>query len=206
MTKSANYNVQEHRKETIVGIAEEVFAQYSFEGASIRLITEKLGVNSAMIGYYFGSKEALYLDIFKQRLKGILEEVDQFELLDLDPAEKLKAYLTTYINRIIANRNFHRLLCNELISVQHPLVVARISEARKRIHDFLLEIIENGIAEGYFKKTDKEIFVLNTLALIPSVFANHISPCAHPAKGSHENFTTRIVAYIMGILTPESIN
>jgi AcrR family transcriptional regulator len=56
MTKPINHSLQ-HRKETILMIAEEVFAQYSFAGATIRLITERSGVNSAMISYYFGSKK-----------------------------------------------------------------------------------------------------------------------------------------------------
>jgi AcrR family transcriptional regulator len=58
MTKPINYSLQD-RKETILMIAEEVFAEYSFARASIRLITKRSGVSLAMISYYFGSKDAL---------------------------------------------------------------------------------------------------------------------------------------------------
>jgi AcrR family transcriptional regulator len=72
-----------HRKETIMMIAEEVFAQYSFSGATIRLITKRLGVNSAMISYYLGSKEALCFDIFKLRLDEITEEISRYYLMSM---------------------------------------------------------------------------------------------------------------------------
>jgi TetR/AcrR family transcriptional regulator len=200
MTKSISYSIQ-NRKETILAIAEEVFAQYSFAGATIRLITKRSGVNSAMISYYFGSKEALYLDIFKLRLEEAAEEISRFEEVDLNPAEKLKAYLAAYIKRVAVNQNFHRLLCNELVSMQHPPIIAQISAARKLIYNFLLKTIGSGIIKGYFKKIDEEIFVLNILALVRSVFTDHLNTRIHLNESTQEDLTRRIVDYLMSMLT-----
>jgi AcrR family transcriptional regulator len=205
MTTPIHYSLK-HRKETILVTAEEVFAQYSFAGATIRLITKKSGINSSMIGYYFGSKEALYLSIFELRLEKVVEEIDQFETLDLNPAEKLKAYITAYTDRVAANPHFYRLLCNELIIVQHPSVIAQVTATRKRIHDFLLNIIARGIAQGYFKKIDEELVVLNILALVRSVFTDYLITCCHLNKPPQEDFTRRIVDYIMTILTPHNLH
>lgn len=203
MTKPANCNLHE-RKETILRIAEEVFAQYSFAGAGIRLISKRSGVNSAMISYYFGSKEALYLDIFKLRLNEMSEEIGRFEMLDLDPPGKLKAYLAAHIKRVAANQNFHRLLCNELVAVQHPSIIAQVATARQRIYNFLLKLIGSGTAKGCFKKIDGEIFVLSILALIRSVFTDHLNAGIQLSKSSQENLIRRIVDYLMSMLIPEN--
>lgn len=200
-----NYSLQS-RKETILMIAEEVFAQYSFAGATIRLITKRLGVNSAMISYYFGSKEALYLDIFKLRLKEFTEEISRFEELDLNPAEKLSAYLAAYIKRVSSNHNFHRLLSNELVAVQHPSIIVQVSEARKRIYNFLLKTIVSGINKGCFKKIDEEVFVLNILALVRSAFTDDLTTQIHLNKPPQEDFSRRIVDYIMAMLTLQDHN
>jgi AcrR family transcriptional regulator len=205
MTNATNYGLHD-RKETILMIAEEVFAQYSFAGASIRLIGERSGVNSAMISYYFGSKEALYLDIFKLRLEEIAEEINHFEQLDLDPAEKLKAYIAAYIKRVACDQSFHRLLCNELIAEQHPLIIAQLSDVRNRVFNFLLKIIGSGISKGYFKKIDQEVFVLNILALVRSVFTDYLTLRVHLNEAPHEDFARRIVDYVMSMLTPEEHN
>jgi TetR/AcrR family transcriptional regulator len=188
-------------EETILMIAEEVFAQYSFAGATVRMIANKSRVNSSMISYYFGSKEALYINIFDLRLGEITEEISWFEKLDLDPAQKLVAYLTAYIDRVISNRNFHRLLGNELVCEQHSSVTLIIFETRKRIHDFLLEIIGSGIAKGYFKKIDEEVLVLNILALVWSVFIDHVTTRIHLQRSPDENLTRRITDYIMTMVT-----
>lgn len=45
----------------ILNAAVQVFAERGFDGASVRDLTERAGVNIAAINYYFGGKEALYL-------------------------------------------------------------------------------------------------------------------------------------------------
>jgi AcrR family transcriptional regulator len=203
MTKPAYYNLQE-RKQTILLTAEEVFAQNSFAGASIRLITQRSGVNMAMISYYFGSKEALYDSIFKLRLEEIVKEIDLFEGFDICPAKKLGMYLTAYIKRVVTNQNFHRLLCNELVTIQHPSIITLVAATRERIYQFLLKIIASGIGQGLFKKVDCEIFALNILALVRSVVTDHLISDSTFDKPSGAGFATRIVDYIISIINIET--
>ncbi|RYD90762.1 MAG: TetR/AcrR family transcriptional regulator, partial [Sphingobacteriales bacterium] len=49
----------------IMRTAESLFAQKGYDGASVRDIAEAAGVNSAMISYYFGSKEGLIKALFE---------------------------------------------------------------------------------------------------------------------------------------------
>jgi AcrR family transcriptional regulator len=202
MTKQINYSSHD-RKEAILLNAEEVFGQYSYAGATIRLITKRSGVNSSLISYYFGSKEALYLNIFKLRLEEITEEIRQFERLNMEPAEKLKAYLAAYIKRVASNQSFHRLLRDELVTMQHPPIIALVSKARNLIYNFLLETIREGIAKGYFKKIDEEVFVLSILALVPSVFTDQLATPTDLNKPRQRDFTGRIVDYIISTLAAE---
>jgi AcrR family transcriptional regulator len=202
MTKPT-YHTPQERKQAILLTAEEVFAQHSFAGASIRLITQRSGVNMAMISYYFGSKEALYDSIFKLRLEEIVKEIDLFEGFDVCPAKKLWMYLTAYIKRVVDNQNFHRLLCNELVTIQHPLIITLVAATRERIYQFLLKLIASGISQGLFKKIDHEIFALNILALVRSVVTDHLISNSAFNKQAGSDVATRIVAYIMSIINIE---
>ncbi len=47
--------------------AELLFSQKGFDGTSVRDIAEAAGINTAMISYYFGSKEKLMEEILKER-------------------------------------------------------------------------------------------------------------------------------------------
>jgi AcrR family transcriptional regulator len=54
-------------RERIRDAAEQVFASYGFEGASMRLIAEQAGVAQALLHYHFQSKAALHAAVFERR-------------------------------------------------------------------------------------------------------------------------------------------
>ena len=55
-------------EQRLLDTAEELFCQKGFAGTSIRDITAKADCNVAAVNYHFGSKENLYLAIFKRHL------------------------------------------------------------------------------------------------------------------------------------------
>src|SRR3984893_4216198 len=56
------------KKDYILDVAERVFSDLGFDGASTRMISGEAGVNMAMLNYYFGSKEGLFLAIFERKI------------------------------------------------------------------------------------------------------------------------------------------
>jgi len=58
-------------KDRILDAAELLFAERGFDGASLRAITARAGVNLAAVNYHFSSKEALIDALFARKL-GIL--------------------------------------------------------------------------------------------------------------------------------------
>lgn len=54
-------------RDLILDSAEMVFAEQGFNAARIRDIAEGAGVTPALIRYYFGSKEALFDEVFRRR-------------------------------------------------------------------------------------------------------------------------------------------
>ncbi|WP_005034772.1 TetR/AcrR family transcriptional regulator [Holophaga foetida] len=71
-----------HTRERLILAAIQVFASKNFEGASIREISKKADANSALIQYYFGGKEGLYLEAVKFVFK---IGSDQFDKLPPPP-------------------------------------------------------------------------------------------------------------------------
>src|ERR1700741_62757 len=56
------------KKDHILDVAERVFSDLGFDGASTRMISGEAGVNMAMLNYYFGSKEGLFLAVFERKI------------------------------------------------------------------------------------------------------------------------------------------
>jgi AcrR family transcriptional regulator len=53
----------------LLDAAEEMFAQKGLDGTTIRDITTKADRNPASINYFFGNKQELYEELFRQRLR-----------------------------------------------------------------------------------------------------------------------------------------
>jgi AcrR family transcriptional regulator len=58
---------EDHTKERILDRAEILFAQKGYQAVSIREITSAAHCNLAAVNYHFGSKENLYLEVFRSR-------------------------------------------------------------------------------------------------------------------------------------------
>jgi AcrR family transcriptional regulator len=54
-------------REQILDAAESRFAELGYAGASLRDIAEKAGVTQALLNYYFGSKEGLFVEVYLRR-------------------------------------------------------------------------------------------------------------------------------------------
>ena len=52
-------------KQKILAKAAAVFRDHGYAGTSIRMISSRAKVNSALINYYFGDKKTLYLEVVR---------------------------------------------------------------------------------------------------------------------------------------------
>lgn len=88
------------KEQTILDVAEIVFAERGFAGSALRDIAAASHVNQALIRYYFGNKQSLFETVFKRRGMQIAGQrhvlLDQLEQRG-EPAtvhEIVRAYLT----------------------------------------------------------------------------------------------------------------
>lgn len=148
------------RKEVILDVAERMFSELGYDGASTRIISKEAEVNVAMLNYYFGSKDGLFTAVFERRVatfRTILQNINQEQISSWEKIQKCVDY---YIDRIVSNSSFHKLIHRELSLTQR-------SEITKTITDILLtnvievkKIIEEGIANGSFRSdVDVEMLI-----------------------------------------------
>lgn len=107
--------------------------QHGFEGASMRLLTTRAGVNLAAINYHFGSKDALIEAVFKRRLDPMnavrLAELDRLEAeaagRPLSPEAIIRAFIAESLAMIEdgrnGGRNFVRLLGRTYTEPSKPI-------------------------------------------------------------------------------------
>ena len=86
-------------RDPILDQAELTFAEFGFEGASVREIATRAGVNQALIRYYFGSKQGLFDEVFRRRGAALSRERDErlAALLAEDEPPTVKALIRAYL-------------------------------------------------------------------------------------------------------------
>ena len=133
--------------------AELLFSRKGFDGTSVRDIAEAAGFNTAMISYYFGSKEKLMEEIFERKSINIREKVDGLLKDDsLDPIQKMYSLVDIYIDGIIQRQTFHRILLAEQIINQNPTIIQLMEKMKSRNSECVNDLIRLGQKKGLFKK------------------------------------------------------
>ena len=148
----------------LLDTAERLFSEKGFDGTSVRDIAEEAGINTAMISYYFGSKEKLMEAIFEQRSLNIREKVDLLLKDDsLDPLQKMYRLLDEYVEKIMQRKKFHRILLCEQVINQNPIIIEMLAKIKSRNLSSINDVIHLGQKKGLFKKQVDVPMMMNTL-------------------------------------------
>ncbi len=137
----------------IMETAEILFAEKGFNGTSVRDIAEKAHVNLAMISYYFGSKDKLLESLFDYRGEHVKLKLESMvEDKTLGSFEKLDLLIDHYIEKIMNQQCFSRIMVREQV-VNHTGITAKlITQMKKRNQEIISKLIHQGQKKGEFKR------------------------------------------------------
>jgi AcrR family transcriptional regulator len=102
-------------RELLLAAATEQFASFGFEGVSVRAIESHAGVQRGLVAYHFDTKEALWRQVV-DRLFAQLDVRHQRTaetVRDLSPAERLPAFVATFVRFSAEVPALNRLMVQE---------------------------------------------------------------------------------------------
>lgn len=141
------------KKVQIMDAAEKLFADKGFDGTSVRDIAEAAGVNLAMISYYFGSKEKLMEAMFTYRSEFFKLQLEtMIHNQDLEPMQKVEQLIDQYIEKLMSQQCFHRVMVREQMVNNNGLIATQIHALKKRNQELIKKLIQEGQKKGDFKK------------------------------------------------------
>lgn len=148
----------------IMEAAEKLFAEKGFEGTSVRDIAEDAGVNLAMISYYFGSKEKLMEAMFDHRANSsVLQLEEMVNDKNLTPIQKVEKVIDRYIDKLLSQQCFHRIMVREQMVNNNGFIVGRIHEIKRKNQALIKELIAQGQRSGAFRKNIDVSLLMVTL-------------------------------------------
>ncbi len=157
------------KRDIILNAAEYLFAESGFNGTTTRAIASKAGVNIAMLSYYFGTKEQLLhavIERFSDRLGKVFGDIEQTYS---DPAERLRNWISAYVDYIFENPNHARIVYRHVsVSKNKEDIVKLVSEFNK-VRNIVLEAIRDGIEKGVFNDVDAQLAITSFTAPVNSI-------------------------------------
>ena len=136
----------------IVQAAIDEFASRGFKGASMDAIAARTNTTRALINYYFGSKEKLYLAVLEHVYAEIRHAESFIDLDHLEPAEAIRRIVEFTYNYYLDHEGFVRLVVAENQAKGRHLKKSPAMRALNRpIIDRLGRVIVRGQREGSFR-------------------------------------------------------
>lgn len=154
------------KREHILDTAEKLFAEFGYEGTSTRLLAKEAGVNVAMISYYFGSKEKLFEALVERRTAYTHEKLTNLVKEETNPWLKLDKVIELYIERILSNPKFHRIMCREISLLQRSGMTENLNNILVKNAKELIKIVKQGIKAKVFREVDPEMTVATLFGTI----------------------------------------
>ena len=107
--------------------ATQMCAESGFKAASVRKICERAGANLAMVNYYFGSKDELYLAVIQRASDGrFMETLAPLQDSSVPAAERLRAMIARLMSSLLSegpDSDVARLISWEMVEPTPALVV-----------------------------------------------------------------------------------
>ena len=136
----------------IVAAAIDEFAARGFKGASMDAIAARTHTTRALINYYFGSKEKLYIAVLEHVYAEIREAEAKLDLDHVPPADAVRRIVEFTYNYYLTHEGFVRLVVAENQARGRHLRKSRAMRTLNRpIIDRLARVITRGQAEGLFR-------------------------------------------------------
>ena len=162
--------IQLERKNQLIDAAYALLHEKSYRNITIREIAEQANTKSAMISYYFGGKQELFLAMMQREEENRLQSL-QGVLKSKDP---LKAFIYIAIKRFSEDPAITRFITDDVIHIDGPLRDQFINTMPKKIAEFLPVLIDQLKKKGLIRKNlDAKwaAFSLMNLIVMPFVGA-----------------------------------
>jgi AcrR family transcriptional regulator len=151
----------------ILGAAIAEFASRGFKGASMDAIAARTDTTRALINYYFGSKERLYLAVLERVYAEIRDAERGLALDHLPPVEAMRRIVDFTYDYYVGHEYFVRLVVAEnQARGRHMKRFPSLRSLNRPIVDLLGGVIARGQSEGVFRRDVEPVDVHMAIAAL----------------------------------------
>jgi TetR/AcrR family transcriptional regulator len=157
-------------QQRILDAAEQEFSRHGLNGARLSAIADLAQVTTASLHYYFENKENLYKAVLQRPIDEVQSTLGQLNFDGLDPEAALKQIVRIAIANEAKNPQRQMLWFQE--ASQNQGIYFKECNVLS-LHKYLLKILEQGMAEGYFRPLKPFLALTHILSVCLFYFTVH---------------------------------
>jgi len=142
----------EFSEEVAIQKAMEVFRSKGYSGASLRDLTDAMQINSSSLYNTIGDKRELFVRCISSYTQASREEALSHKAKHASPLQGVISFINAAIYNIASNNNCMVIKMTFEIAGTDPDVKALLRQANEFAHTFLLQLIEEAIAQNELRK------------------------------------------------------
>jgi TetR/AcrR family transcriptional regulator len=157
-------------QQRILDAAEQEFSRHGLNGARLSAIATLAQVTTASLHYYFENKENLYKAVLQRPIDEVQSSLGLLNFDGLAPEAALKQIIRIAIVNEAKNPQRQMLWFQE--ASQNQGIYFKECNVLS-LHEYLLKIIERGMAEGYFRPLKPFLALTHILSVCLFYFTVH---------------------------------
>jgi TetR/AcrR family transcriptional regulator len=157
-------------QQRILDAAEQEFSRHGLNGARLSAIADLAQVTTASLHYYFENKENLYKAVLQRPIDEVQSSLGLLNFDSLSPEEALKQIIRIAISNEAQNPQRQMLWFQE--ASQNQGIYFKECNVLS-LHEYLLKILERGMAEGCFRPLKPFLALTHILSVCLFYFTVH---------------------------------
>jgi AcrR family transcriptional regulator len=164
----------EANRARIIQAAIDEFASRGFKGASMDAVAARTHTTRAMINYYFGGKEKLYLAVLEHVYSEIRHAESFLDLEQVAPVDAVRRIVEFTFDYYLTRQYFVRIVVAEnQAKGRHLKKLKTMGILNRPILDLLSRVIARGQAAGAFRKGLNPLDVHMAIAALGNFNVSH---------------------------------
>ncbi len=128
-----------------VDAALDLFIEHGYNGTSLQMIGDRLGVSKAAVTYHFRSKEELLSAVVAPAFEDLAHLLDAVETVRRESTRRREA-LHAYIDYLIRQRRVASWLSRDVAALTHPGVIEPAQALTGRVDALLVSDADDSLA------------------------------------------------------------